>query len=228
MDPLVLVNQAELQGSLPKALVKKVRTRTGYLVRSVQRVEKASGLQFPPYYVEPVLPVSRSGVELGQTGVLFARVIPATVSGGLSIIVQFTAALVAFGAKGVLDAVAAHEFTHYVDLVRRLSRTNIVSDESAGTLFESAYADTERTIPPKLLFTDKTLVSLVNRKFAQGLVDERLNKQVAEKWIDKGLPVRMVAPEENVIRVGVGSVLGASFDPRVLQKIAAIEAKVKP
>jgi hypothetical protein len=228
VDPLVLVNQAELQGSLPKALVKKVRTRTGYLVRSVQRVEKASGLQFPPYYVEPVLPVSRSGVELGQTGVLFARVIPATVSGSLSIIVQFTAALVAFGAKGVLDAVAAHEFTHYVDLVRRLSRTNIVSDESAGTLFESAYADTERTIPPKLLFTDKTLVSLVNRKFAQGLVDERLNKQVAEKWIDKGLPVRMVAPEENVIRVGVGSVLGASFDPRVLQKIAAIEAKVKP
>lgn len=227
MDPLVLIDQAELHGTLPKVLARKVRTRTSLLVKAVQRVEKASGLQYPQYYIEPVLPVSRSGVELGQMGVLFARVIPTAVKGSLSILVQFSAALVAFGAKGTLDAVAAHEFTHYVDLVRRLSRTNLVSDERSSTLFESAYTDSERTIPPKLLFNDKALVSLVNRKFARGLTDERLSKQVSDGWVGRNLPVRLVAPDENVVRVGIGSVLNTRFDSRVLQKIATLE-KSKP
>ena len=228
MDPLVLVAQAELQGTLPKALARKVRTRAKTLEAAILRSEKASGLLYPPYYIEPVLPVSRSGVEFGQMGVLFARVIPATVQGSLSIVVQFTAALVAFGSKGTLEAVAAHEFTHYLDLVRRLSRTNLVSDERSSTLFESAYADSERTIQPKLVFSDRALVSLINRKFGAGLSDERLNAQVSEKWLGKNLPVRLVAPDENVVRVGVGSVLNTSFDPRVLQKIASIEGKATP
>ena len=228
MDPLVLVAQAELQGTLPKALARKVRTRAKTLEAAILRSEEASGLLYPPYYIEPVLPVSRSGVEFGQMGVLFARVIPATVQGSLSIVVQFTAALVAFGSKGTLEAVAAHEFTHYLDLVRRLSRTNLVSDERSSTLFESAYADSERTIQPKLVFSDKALVSLINRKFGAGLSDERLNAQVSEKWLGKNLPVRLVAPDENVVRVGVGSVLNTSFDPRVLQKIASIEGKATP
>ncbi|HUI86769.1 MAG TPA: hypothetical protein VLY21_06415 [Nitrososphaerales archaeon] len=228
MDPLVLVAQAELQGTLPKALARKVRTRAQTLEAAILRSEKASGLLYPPYYIEPVLPVSRSGVEFGQMGVLFARVIPATVQGSLSIVVQFTAALVAFGSKGTMEAVAAHEFTHYLDLVRRLSRTNLVSDERSSTLFESAYADSERTIQPKLVFSDKVLVSLINRKFGAGLSDERLNEQVSEKWLGKNLPVRLVAPDENVVRVGVGSVLNTSFDPRVLQKIASIEGKATP
>ena len=223
MDPLVLVGQAEIQGTLPKALARKVRSRAKTLEAAVVRVEKAAGLPYPPYYVEPVLPVSRSGVEFGQMGVLFARVLPATVQDSLSIVVQFTAALLAFGTKGTIEAVAGHEFTHYVDLVRRLSRTNLLSDERSSTLFESAYADSEKTIPPKLLFSDKALVRLINRKFGIGLADEGLNERVSDKWIGKELPVRIVGPEDNVVRVGVGTVLNTTFDPRVLQKIAAIE-----
>lgn len=227
MDPLVLLDQAERQGKIPKPLAKKVHSRLKYLVGAVQRVEKASGLSYPPYYVEPALPVSRSGVEFGQMGVLYARVIPTTATGSLTILVQFTAALLAFGSKGTIEAVAAHEFTHYVDLVRRLSRTDVLSDERSSTLFEAAYADSEKTVPPKLLFTDKPLVGLVNRKFKQELVDERLNQQVGDKWIAKNLPMRMVAPEENVVSVGVGAVLRTSFDPGVLTKVAEIQEKMK-
>jgi hypothetical protein len=174
-----------------------------------------------------VLPVTSTGVELGQMGVLFARVIPATVKGNLSIFVQFTAALVVFGSKGTIEAVAAHEFTHYIDLVRRLSSARLLSDERSSTLFESAYADSERVFPAKLIFSDKTLVSLVNRKFKDGLMDERLNRQVEEKWISKNLPMRKVAPEENVVRVGVGSIFGADFDARVLGRIAELEKKAE-
>jgi hypothetical protein len=226
VDPLVRLDQAEQQGTIPRAIAKKTRDKVAYLTKAVQRVERASGLPYPPYYVEPVLPVSGSGAEFGQLGVLFARVIPTTVTGSLSIIVQFTAALVAFGTKGTIEAVTAHEFTHYVDLVRRVSRTNLLSDERSSTLFESGHADPERTVPPKLLFGDRALVALISRKFKGGLTDEKLNKLVEEKWIAKNLPLRSVGPDENIARVDMASIAKTKFDPRVLQKISQMEEKM--
>src|SRR5271157_2491426 len=116
-------------------MARKVRGRMKFLFGAVARVERASGLKYPPYYVEPTLPVSSTTAEFGQAGVMFARVIPTTATGSLSILVQFTAALVAFAPKGTMEAVAAHEFTHYVDLVRRLRQSNVLSAERATTLF---------------------------------------------------------------------------------------------
>ena len=227
MDPLVVLNQAEAQGRIPKNIAKKVRTRMKYLQGAVARVEGASGLRYPPYYVEPTLPVSRTAAEFGQMGVLFARVIPTTATGSLSILVQFTAALVAFAPKGTMEAVAAHEFTHYVDLVRRLRQSNVLSDERATTLFEASYADSERTVPPSLIFSEKSLVALVRRKFKEGLSDPALNKKVEEGWIVKDLPVRAVSMDENVVRLGMEKVAAASYDPALLQKISQIESRMK-
>jgi len=228
MDPLILLDQAVAQEKIPRALAKKVRLRMGVLQGAVERVEKASDLRYPPYYIEPVLPVSKGGGNYGQMGVLFARVIPTTVTGSLVILVQFTAALVAYGTKGVIEAVAAHEFTHYVDLVRRLGTTNVTSDEQATTLYEASFADAERTVPPKLLFSEKALVTLLNRKFKDGLQDQALNKKVGESWIAKGLPIRWVGPEENVVRLSMGVVVGTKLDPAVLSKVAEIQEKMKP
>jgi hypothetical protein len=227
VDPLVLVDKAEAEGKLPKTIARKVRTRMNYLTAAVARVEKASGLRYPPYYVEPVLPIAKSGAEFGQMGVLFARVVPTTSTGKLSIFVQFTAALVAFGAKGSIEAVAAHEFTHYVDFVRRVKTGGMTSEERASTLFEAMYADAERTVPPSMIFSEKSLVTLVKRKFKEGFSDERLNKKVSEAWIEKKLPMRLVAPEENVVRVSMGSMAGTTFDPDVLRRLAQIEEKTK-
>ncbi len=226
MDPLVLLDQAVAQEKVPRALAKKVRTRMAYLQGAVQRVENASGLRYPPYYVEPALPMSRGGGDYGQVGIMYARVIPTTAAGSLIILVQFSAALVAFGTKATLEAVAAHEFTHYVDLVRKLSTTSVTSDEMATTLYEASYADTERTVAPKLLFTERSLVTLVNRKFKAELTDPALNKKVNESWLAKNLPVRWVGPEENVVRLGMGVVASAKFDPAVLSKVAELKEKM--
>ena len=147
-DPFVLVDQFAAQGKLKPALVAKVKARGRYLLGAVARVEKATGLRYPPYYVEPTLPLAVTSVEYGSVGAFFARVIPTAFEGRISIIVQFTAPLLLFGTKGTVEAVAAHEFTHYVDLVRRLSRTDIVSEERVSTLFEAGYADEERVVSP--------------------------------------------------------------------------------
>jgi hypothetical protein len=225
VDPLILLDQAVAQEKLPRATAKKVRLKMGIVQGAVERVEKASGLRYPPYYVEPALPVSRTGGEYGQMGVLFARVIPTTVTGTVVILVQFSAALVAYGTKGTIEAVAAHEFTHYVDLVRKLSTANVTSDEMATTLYEASFADAERTVPAKRLFAEKALVALVSRKFKYDLVDAALTKKVGDSWIAKNLPIHSVGPEENVVKLSMGVVARTKFDPAVIAKVSELEQK---
>ena len=226
MDPFVLVDQAVAQGRLDAAIAKKVRAKSKYLEGAVARVEGASGIRYPPYYVEPSLPVATSSVEYGSVGALYARVIPAAVEGKLSIVVQFTAPLILFGLKGTVEAVVGHEFTHYVELVKRFSRMQVSSDERLDTLFESEYADEGRVIDPILVFgADKRLASLIRKKFPSGLVDENLNDKVAKGWIEKGLPTKRVSPEDNVVNVSVGLIAKTAFDPKVLAKLKGLEAR---
>jgi hypothetical protein len=198
-----------------------------YLVGAIGRAERASGLGYPEYFVEPVLPVAKTTAEYGEVGVFFARVMPTTATGRLTIFVQFTAALVLFGSKGTIEAVAAHELTHYVDLVRRLSRADIATEERAATLHESVFADNDRLVPAGLVFSEKSLVALVGRKFKGGLADPALNKKVSDSWIGKGLPMRWVDPAENIVKLGVGVVATAKFDPRVLKKVTDLEKKLR-
>ncbi len=223
MDPLVLVDQAVAQGKLPRSVGKALRKRARYLTEAVQRVERATQLKYPPYYVEPSLPVATSSVEYGSAGLLYSRVIPTSTNEGVIILVQFTAPLLLYGSRGTIEAVAAHEFTHYVDLVRRLSRMSSASDEEVGTLFESGYADAERIVDPRLIFSEKALVTLVKRKFKDNLVDEGMNAKVAARWVEKGLPSRSIAPSENVVRLRAGSVATTRFDPMVLERIRILE-----
>jgi hypothetical protein len=227
VDPLILVDQAEAQGRLPRPVARRVRLRMKYLVGAVKRAEKASGLSYPRYFVEPVLPVAKTPSEYGEVGVLFARVIPTTATGSLAILVQFTAALVLLGSKGTIEAVAAHELTHYVDLVRRLSSKDL-AEEKATTLYESAFADSDRLVPPALVFSEKALAALVNRKFKGGLSDAALNKKVSDSWIGKGLPMRWVDPAENATALGMDVIAEARFDPAVLAKVSEIREKLKP
>jgi len=226
MDPLILLDQAVAQEKVPRALAKKVRLRMGIVQQSVERVERASGLRYPQYYIEPTLPVSKGGGEYGQMGVFFARVIPTTATGSLTILIQFTAALVAYGTKGTLDAVAAHEFTHYVELVRKLARSNIVSDEVVTSLYEASFADSERTVSANLLFSDKALVGLITRKFKPELSDPTLNRKVNDSWIAKNLPIRWVGLEANRVKLEMGAIAGTKFDPEVVQKTKEIEEKM--
>jgi hypothetical protein len=223
VDPLVLLDQAVAQEKIPRVMATKVRKRMSIVQEAVRRVEEASGLRYPPYYIEPSLPCSKTGAEYGQMGVMFARVIPTTVTGRVVILVQFSAALVAFGTKGTLEAVAAHEFTHYVDLVRKLSTKNVTSDEVVTTLFEASFRDAEHTVPPKQLFSDRALVSLISRKFKDDLRDASLNKKAEDQWVAKNLPIHWVGPEENTLRVPMGLVAATRFDPAVLAKLEEMQ-----
>jgi hypothetical protein len=224
-DPFVLVDQFAAQGKLKPALVAKVKAKVKYLLAAVARVEKATGLRYPPYYIEPALPLAVTSVEYGSVGAFFARVIPTAFEGRISIIVQFTAPLLLFGTKGTVEAVAAHEFTHYVDLVRRLSRGDMISEERVSTLFEAGYADEERVLSPSKVFSkDRPLARLVEKRFTPNLTDPALDEKVSKGWVGKGLPTRRVATEENNVRLDMAMVARTRFDPSLLERITAMEA----
>ncbi len=227
MDPLILLDQAVAQEKVPRAIAKKVRLKMKVVQGAVARVEKASGLRYPPYYIEPSLPVSKTGAEYGQMGVLFARVIPTTATGTLVILVQFSAALVAYGTKATIEAVTAHEFTHYVDLVRKISTGAITSDEVATTLFQASFEDAGRTVPPKLLFSEKSLTALISRKFKDDLNDPALSKKVGDQWVAKNLPIHWVGPEENTVKIPMRVAAATKFDPGVLAKVAELKEKTR-
>ncbi len=228
-DPFVVVDQFAAQGKLKPALVTKLKARGPYLFGAIGRVEKATGLKYPPFYVDPTLPLALTSVEYGSMGAFFARVIPAPFEGRLSIIVQFTAPLILFGGKPTIEAVAGHEFTHYVDLVRRLSSGDVLSDERVSTLFEAGHADEERLISPKKVFAgDKALAKLIDKKFTPNLTDPKLDEKVSKSWIAKGLPTKTVSTEDNVARLDMGVVARTSFDPSLLERIRAMEAPSPP
>jgi hypothetical protein len=223
-DPFVLLDKFVAEGKLRPSLAAKVKARAGYLSGAVGRVERATGLRYPPYYVEPTLPVAVTSVEYGSVGAFFARVIPAAFEGRVSIIVQFTAPLLLFGTRGTVEAVAAHEFTHYVDLVRRLSRMSMVSDERVSTLFEAGYADEERVVSPSRVFAkDRPLARLVDKRFTPNLTDPKLDEKVSKAWISKGLPTRRVTTEENNVRLDMAAVARTRFDPSLIERIRAME-----
>jgi len=209
--------------SLPKNIVKKINKRIKYVNEGISRIEKATGITYPPYNIRPVIILSESEVELGQRGVIYARVIPEEGPAGLLISVELSAPLVAFGLKGTIQAVLAHEFMHYVELVRKFTTLDILSDETVGTLHETIYSDYERLYEPKWLFQDRGLVRLINSRFLDGLVDDRLNNNTLRKWVKKDLPSVTLSPDANVVRIPIASILRTNFDPLLKNKLEELE-----
>ncbi len=94
------------------------------------------GVRYPPYFVEPLLRVVESRDNIGGLGVLYARTIPVDVNGHVSVLVELSAPLVLYSTKSLLKTILAHELLHYVELVKRFSRMDVVSQITSSSVFE--------------------------------------------------------------------------------------------
>ena len=120
LDPLFKLSKTEM---LDKKTKKSIEAKMKNLIAAVSEVEQFSGLKYPSYYVEPVLTVTESTDNMGGLGVLYARTIPVEVNGRVEILVEVTAPLLLYSTKVTLRLVLAHEFLHYVELVRNFTKT---------------------------------------------------------------------------------------------------------
>ena len=178
MDQLQRVYEAFTNNLIPKDIFELINSRFSLVLEGIARIEKASGIKFPISYVEPSIIVS-SGTNSFDYGILFARTIPIFSNNSSQVIIQISAPLVAFGLKGTIHAILAHEFLHYLELISRISKMNIISDEISGNLFENIYSDYTRLLEPQSVFDDKTLLQHIIKKFPSGFRDYKLeNKAV--------------------------------------------------
>ena len=228
MDPLRKVEDSKFAKLIPQSVYKKIVSRFKFVKEGVKRIEKASGIKYPEYYVEPSMILSTSPLEMTQFGVLFARTMPkVSEDNRIKIIVQLTAPLIAFGMKGTIHAILAHEFLHYLELVGKMVRMDIISDELSGTLFEGRYADLTRLFEPEAVFKEKSLLRLITRKFPEGFQDFKLEDKAIKLWLNKGLPSTRISMDENVIRIPISAVANTELDRNLKKKIHELQVTRK-
>ncbi|MDX1596218.1 MAG: hypothetical protein R3327_04690 [Nitrosopumilaceae archaeon] len=226
MDPLIRVKEAHEKKILPDKIYDLIVKRFPITVAGINRIEKASGMRFPVAYVEPSLVVS-SPPNSFEFGILFARTIPIFYEEKFQVVIQISAPLVAYGLKGTIHAVLAHEFLHYIDLIRKISKMDLLSDEVSGNIFESVYADETRLFEPRAVFNDRTLLNHITKRFPAGFRDYKLEDKVMKQWVDKKLPKTNILLDANTIKLSAESLSKIKFDPNLLLKLEQLEEKSK-
>ncbi len=223
MDPLQKVHEAHKNGLLSDKIHSLIVKRFPVVISGINRIEKASRMNFPLAYVEPsVVITSASSFDYG---ILFARTIPVISGDRLEVVIQITAPLVAYGLKGTIHAILAHEFLHYLELIRKVSKMDLVSDEISGNLFEGIYSDTQRLFDPRAVFDDKTLLLHITKKFPEGFKDYKLEDKVVKFWIEKKLPAISITLDTNVVKIPANVIANTKIDPKLTSKLDELEQK---
>lgn len=223
VDPLLLVKEAAKKGLIPEAMVGKAESRMKYLRWAVEKVEKATKVKYPLWYVVPYVMIMED--SFWERAILYARNRPVVSNKALSFSIEFTLPLHLFSSKDTLLAVAAHEFTHYAELARRISEFEVMTSEISNSVFEATYRDVEESLQPELVFGRyRSIIRLLREKFPDGLEDDALNSKTIKRWIQRELPVLKITPEENVIRIPVESLTSVKLDPALLALIKKASA----
>ena len=223
LDPLVRFRDAHSSGLIPDDVYDLTIKRFPITVAGIDRIEKASGIQYPVAYVEPSLVLSSSNSY--EYGILFARTIPVLFEEKFQVVIQISAPLIAYGLKGTIHAILAHEFLHFLELVRKISKMELISDEISGNLFENVYSDETRLFEPKAVFKDRVLLDHITKKFPSGFRDYKLEDKTIKFWADRNLPKSNVSLDSNNVKLSVESLSKIKLDSKFISKIEQLEEK---
>jgi hypothetical protein len=225
LNPLIRMKEANLKGLIPDDVYNLVVERFPVTVDGINRIEKASGIRYPTAYVEPSLVISTPHPNSYEFGILFARTIPVFFDDKFHVVIQISAPLVAYGLKGTIHAILAHEFLHFLELMRKISKMDLLSDEITGNLFESVYADETRLFEPKAVFQDRTLLDHITKRFPAGFRDHKLEEKVIKFWLEKNLPKINISLDANTVKLSAESLSKIKIDPAFLHKLDQLEQK---
>ena len=225
MDPLVRLKDAHSKGIIPDDVYDLILERFPITVAGINRIEKASGIRYPVAYVEPSLVISSPNPNSYEYGVLFARTIPLVFEEKFQVVIQISAPLVAYGLKGTIHAILAHEFLHFLELIRKISKMELLSDEISGNLFENVYSDETRLFEPRVVFKDRTLLNHITKKFPAGFRDFKLEEKAIKFWADRNLPKSNISLDTNTVKLSMDSLSKIKLDPAFISKIKKLEEK---
>lgn len=222
LDPMGKVKEAVANGKLNAEIGKMIESKLPALQMMIKQVEEASGLSYPPYYIMPLLILVKSEAETGMLGVYYARNVPVVVEQRLNLFIEFTAPLLLYSSKETLLSVVAHEFTHYLELIKRFTFSPF-SSPSPSTMFEATYKDMQEAMEPELIFGKRSkLATAIRKKFSDGFSDEPLNRRVIKRWLESKLPYVIVRPDDNAVRIPVSALTNPNFDPKAVEVVKSL------
>ena len=224
MNPLQKISQSFENGIIPEPTYKLIQKRFSLVTNGIKRIEKASSIKYPIVYIEPSIIISGTTNSL-DIGILYARTIPLTIDNSIHVVIQVSAPLVAYGLKGTIHAILAHEFLHYLELITRLSNNELISDEISSNLFENIYSDNTRLLEPRSVFNDNTLISHITKKFPSGFRDHKLEDKVLKLWIEKKLPVSKISLDTNTVKLNATKLSNIKLNELLLQQLEIIKTK---
>jgi len=225
LDPLFRFKDAHSQGLIPDDVYDLTLERFPITISGINRIEKASGIRYPIAYVEPSLVLTSPHPNSYEFGILFARTIPVMFDEKFQVVIQISAPLVAYGLKGTIHAILAHEFLHFLDLMRKISKMELLSDEISGNLFENVYSDETRLFEPRAVFKDRTLLNHITKKFPAGFHDFKLEDKVMKFWANRNLPKSNISLDENTVKLSAESLSKIKLDPLFIAKLEQLEEK---
>ena len=224
MDPLKKIKDAKNDSILPPKITDLIEKRFPLVMSGIERIEIASQINYPIAYVDPSIIIT-DNYNSTDVGILFARTIPVTLKDSVEVVIQISAPLIAYGLKGTIHAILAHEFLHYLELVTRLSKMEIVSDEISSNLFENVYSDNTRLLEPRSVFNDTTLISHITKRFPSGFRDYKLEDKVMKFWINEKLPVSKISLDTNTVKLNPKLLSNVKFSELLLQKLEIVQAR---
>lgn len=227
-DPLIKVRDARELELIPPEIYSVIVKRSSIVEMGIQRIERASGLKYPRYYIDPTLIIaapSSADFQFAQFGFLFAQTIPVVKKNNeVEILIRITAPLVIYGLLGTIHAILAHEFMHYLELLNRIMKMDIISDDLTASLFENRYRDSGRLLEAKCVFrSDHVLRDHIAKKFPEGFKDSRLEEKTIKYWMNRGLPSVSVSLDSNIIKIPAEAVAGIKVGREIREKILEFE-----
>ena len=225
MDPLIRFKDAHSKGIIPDDVYDLTLKRFPITIDGINRIEKVSGIKYPVAYVEPSLVLTSPNQNSYEFGILFARTIPVMFEETFQVVIQISAPLIAYGLKGTIHAILAHEFLHFLDLMQKISKMNLLSDEISGNLFENVYSDETRLFEPRVVFKDRTLLNHITKKFPAGFRDFKLEDKVMKFWADRNLPKSNISLDSNTVKLSAESLSKIKLDPEFILKLEQLEEK---
>src|SRR5215207_2137523 len=227
-DPLIKVRHARELELIPPEICSVIVKRSSIVEMGIQRIERASGLKYPRYFIDPTLIIaapSSADFQFAQFGFLFAQTIPVVKKNNeVDIVIRITAPLVIYGLLGTIHAILAHEFMHYLELLDRIMKMDIISDQLSTSMFENRYLDSGRLIEAKFVFrSDHALRNHITKRFPEGFKDTRLEKKTIKYWMNKGLPSITVSLDSNIAKIPIEAMANLNVDQGVKDKILEFE-----
>ena len=70
---------------------------------------------------------------------------------------------------------------------------------------------------------DRSLINHIEKKFAEGFMDPRLEEKVMEDWINKHLPTTILPIDANIVRIPIELMAELRVDQVIREKISQFE-----